>query len=287
MPSPDTQPISHHGETEPLLAWDRFHAHQHMEMLDWLEVRPGSVVLDAGCGAGGMTALLGQRVGPQGRVEAIDIAGPCLAATTETVASSGCAGWTSVRHGDVQRLDFPDAHFDLVWCSRVVHGEPDQLAVVRELRRVLRPGGRLVLREGGQGLSFLPYDIGIGEPGLEGRLQSAQSAFFRRLRSNLPGSVRFPGGWLAVLQEGGFSEVVARSFLFECAGPLTPDALAVVVSRLNGAHKRQHLQSELDESDIATLKTLCDESAPSYIGNRTDLHLVSSSALYVGVRSGN
>lgn len=287
MPSTEAEHISHHGETEPLLAWDRFHVDQHTEMLDWLETRPGSAVLDAGCGTGGMTALLAQRVGPAGRVEAIDISDPCLAATSEIVESSGCASWTSIRRGDVQRLDFPDAQFDLVWCSRVVHGEPDQLAVVRELRRVLRPGGRLVLREGGQGLSFLPYDIGIGEPGLEWRLQAAQYAFFGRMRSGLPESVRYPGGWLAMLEEAGFGEVVARTFLLERAGPPSPDALAVVISRLNGMHKREHLRQELDESDIATLEMLCDESAPSYIGNRTDLHLTSSSSLYVGVRNGD
>ncbi len=287
MTSNETAHITHHGEPEPLLAWDRFHIEQHEEMLDWLDLPQGSMVLDAGCGTGGMTALLAKRVGQAGRVHAIDLSDECLAAASETVAASGVASWTSVARGDVQRLDFPDAHFDLVWCSRVVHGEPDQLAVVRELRRVLRPGGRLVLREGGQGLSFLPFDIGIGEPGLEGRLQSAQAAYFGRMRSGLPGSTRYHGGWLAVLEEAGFSDLRARTFVLERAGPLAPDALAVVLSRLRGAQNRERLGQNLDDADISTLAMLCDESGQHYIGNRRDLHLISSSSLYVAVRDGD
>ena len=87
-----------------------------------------------------MTRLLAEAVGPGGEVVGLD-ASPELLDWGKTQAENAkLAGRIKFQEGDVRKLPFEDGSFDLVWCSRVVHGLHDQLAGVRELARVVRPG---------------------------------------------------------------------------------------------------------------------------------------------------
>src|SRR6266702_3593717 len=82
----------------------------------------------------------------------------------------------------------PDA--DLVWASNVTHHVPDQREAIATLVRRLAPGGCLALSEGGLSMRCLPWDVGVGEPGLQDRLVAAQGTWFHRMRTEMPGAVR-------------------------------------------------------------------------------------------------
>ena len=85
-------------------------------------------------------------------------------------------------HADLERqpLDAVLEHrpVDLIHAGAVVHHLDDELAAIRDLAAVVRPGGQVAIGEGGLGHRFLPADCGIGEPGLEQRLAAAQEAWF-------------------------------------------------------------------------------------------------------------
>jgi SAM-dependent methyltransferase len=100
-------------------------------------VRPGVRVLDAGCGAGEYVAAL-SRLG-------YDVQG--VEYLPEKVAQWGGAhrGDPRVQQGDLMRLPFPDGAFDAVLLNEVLEHVPDERATLSELRRVLRPGGVLLL----------------------------------------------------------------------------------------------------------------------------------------------
>jgi SAM-dependent methyltransferase len=100
----------------------------------------GGSVLDVGCGIGATTRTLGRHVGPLGTVIGIDDA-PSLV----EVARHNSAGPVRFEVGSVSELAFPDDEFDLVRASWARAGVPDPEAAVRELLRVCRPGGHLVL----------------------------------------------------------------------------------------------------------------------------------------------
>jgi len=103
---------------------------------------PGQRVLDAGCGCGTDAYVASRLVGPGGAVVGLDLTAEML-----DVARAGLASWPlrnlAFHEGDVARLPFEDASFDLVVSNGVLNLVPDKGAAFRELRRVLRPGGAL------------------------------------------------------------------------------------------------------------------------------------------------
>jgi len=107
-----------------------------------LAPQPGERVLDIGCGPGLTTLALAAAVGPQGLVHAVDIAEPML-----ELARSRCASQAHVyfEHQDVTRLGHRDDTFDLALATQVYEYLPDIDQALRELQRVIRPGGRVLL----------------------------------------------------------------------------------------------------------------------------------------------
>ncbi len=105
-------------------------------------IRSGWQVLDAGCGGGDFLPWLAGLVGPAGRVTAVDLA-------SENVARALRCGVAEVQQGDLRCLPYADDSFDAVWCANTVqYLDDDELAVaLAELRRVVRPGGLVAVKE--------------------------------------------------------------------------------------------------------------------------------------------
>ena len=107
-----------------------------------LAPQPGERVLDIGCGPGLTTLALGVAVGPHGLVHAVDIAEPMLA-----LARNRCATQPQVHfeHQDITQLLHADGAFDIALATQVYEYLPDVDQALRELHRVVRPGGRVLL----------------------------------------------------------------------------------------------------------------------------------------------
>jgi SAM-dependent methyltransferase len=272
----------HTGSPETLQLSDRFFEPVDRQIVEWLKPEPGSRVLDAGCGGGGMTRLLAEAVGSTGHVIGFDANPDLLKFGQSQVANTDLNDRLKFQEGNILNLPFADGSFDLVWCSRVVHGFPDQLAGLRELCRVVRPGGRVVIREGGLAAQFIPFDLGIGKPGLNTRLQLAHQAWFAHWRASLPGWVVYPFGWMHMLTEAGLSRVAPKSFLHEFTSPLEATQIEYLVTGLNRQTEEKADKNLLSGEDVQTLKQLLDKNSPHYLFNRDDLHGIGVETLYVG-----
>ena len=110
--------------------------------LEGLQLTPGMVVLDAGSGMGELTRLLAPRVGPDGRAEGVDLSSELVDRATDAAAGIDNVGY---RVGDLISLPFEDSTFDAVYSERVFIHLADPSTAMREVWRVLRPGGRLVV----------------------------------------------------------------------------------------------------------------------------------------------
>ena len=113
--------------------------------LDLAELQPGNAVLDVGCGTGTLLIEAAKRVGPNGSAHGIDASGQMIAYARRKAARQGVTA--KFVEGSADDLPFPDASFDAVFCTLMLHHLPDamQMATIMEIRRVLRPGGRMVI----------------------------------------------------------------------------------------------------------------------------------------------
>jgi enediyne biosynthesis protein CalE5 len=114
------------------------------EMLHLTAPRPGERVLELACGAGGLGLLAAELVGPRGEVVVSDVAPEMTAIAAERANAAGLSN-VGVRELDLERIDEPDRSYDVVLCREGLMLVPDPVRAAREIRRVLRPGGRAAI----------------------------------------------------------------------------------------------------------------------------------------------
>jgi demethylmenaquinone methyltransferase/2-methoxy-6-polyprenyl-1,4-benzoquinol methylase len=113
---------------------------------DRAELEAGDAALDVCCGTGDLALELATRVTPGGHVIGCDFSEPMLDLAREKAAQQDAAG-ARFEWADALRLPYDDARFDAVTVGFGVRNLSDLDAGLRELRRVLRPDGRLVILE--------------------------------------------------------------------------------------------------------------------------------------------
>ena len=162
---------------------------------------PGLSVLDLGCGPGTITVDLADRVAP-GRVVGVDAAADVIA---KAAALGESHPNTEFLVGDAYALDFPDDTFDLVHAHQVLQHVGDPVAVLREMRRVAKPGGVVAARD-------VDYRGTIWYPPLPG-LGQWMELYQQVHRSNggEPNAGRRVKAWA---QEAGFTEVEATASIW-------------------------------------------------------------------------
>ncbi len=107
-----------------------------------VDIPEGARVIDVACGTGIVGRLVAEKVG-NGTVAGIDLnAGMIEVAKRSTPMTDANVEW---HHGDVNALPFPDARFDMAFCQQGLQFFPDKLGALKEIRRVLTPGGSLIL----------------------------------------------------------------------------------------------------------------------------------------------
>ena len=115
-------------------------------LLDALQIPAGATVADLGSGAGYFTWRLAQRVGPQGRVFAVDIQQAMLDRTAQEVRKHNLANVELVLGGP-RDPRLPEASLDLVLIANAYHEFSEPEAMLSAVRRALKPNGRLVVVE--------------------------------------------------------------------------------------------------------------------------------------------
>ncbi|MBX9389733.1 class I SAM-dependent methyltransferase [Streptomonospora nanhaiensis] len=124
--------------------WDPHIAHFTTfgaRLVELADPRPGERVLDVGAGRGACLFPAAGRVGPQGRVDGVDLAERMVECLAADIAERGVRNATA-RRMDAQALTVPDASYDVVTCAFTLFILPDPAAAAAGFLRALRPGGR-------------------------------------------------------------------------------------------------------------------------------------------------
>src|SRR5690606_12090556 len=110
-------------------------------------VRRGARVLDLAGGTGDIAALLADRVGHEGEIVLGDINAEMLGVGRDRLTDRGLVGNLRYVRLNAEALPFPDGHFDAVTIAFGLRNVTDKPAALREMRRVLKPGGKAMVLE--------------------------------------------------------------------------------------------------------------------------------------------
>ena len=269
MSSPDQSPPQAEPFTNVLERMNRFQEPEARTIIADLGLPPGSRGVDVGCGVGLYTLWLAEAVGPEGRVLGIEPNVERVEAARALVGPTLFPPRLEFREGDALKIDAADAAFDWVWCGDVLHHVQETSRALSEFTRVVRPGGRIIVKES-QLLHalFLP-----GQPVLERHIRQAEADHNRHEGGEFSFEERRQRtlGWL---RAAGLSVEIFRTYLLERRAPL-PDVASdyiqrVVFDRNWGPRLRERLSPE----DWEQRSSLCEASSPACVLNDPDYYCI-------------
>jgi ubiquinone/menaquinone biosynthesis C-methylase UbiE len=169
-------------------------------------LRPGERVLDVACGTGVVARLAAERVGPGGTVAALDL-NPAMLSVARSVPSAGAAiRWYET---SAESIPLPDDGFEVVLCQLGLQFVADKGSVLREMRRVLAPGGRVLVSTPPPNAFFDVLDEAMTR-----HVGSEAGAFVRMVFSlNDPAIIE------RLFRDAGFADVNVRAYAKELRLP--------------------------------------------------------------------
>lgn len=127
----------------------RQHVRWRKDTMKRMDVKPNSAALDVCCGTGDWTIALANSVGPNGKVIGLDFSENMLKIGHKKIKELGLKQ-AELIHGNAMELPFEDNTFDYVTIGFGLRNVPDYMQVLREMNRVLKPGGMAVCLETSQ-----------------------------------------------------------------------------------------------------------------------------------------
>lgn len=164
--------------------------------------QPGEHVLDVACGTGVLTRHAVETVGQQGRVVGLDLS-PEMLAVARAVANGSDGALIEWREGDVSAMPFEDETFDIVCCAFGLMFFSDRMAAMQEMRRVLKPKGRITLAVWGA-MHQCPGQVALKETWERHFGPDAAAGFFRMHSLDDPEVIQ------SLLNDAGFSAVTVQ-----------------------------------------------------------------------------
>lgn len=245
-------------------AWDRrfdWYMQAFGPLDEWFcratRLAPGQTALDVACGTG-MPALAEARlVAPAGRVIAIDISREMIARGARRAANAGL-GNIEFREGDAERLAFEPGSFDAVSCSHGLMFFPDAIGALKEMRRVLKPGGRLAVAAWDQP-QLSPFITLAG---------MSVAKYFPPTPPDpkSPGVFRFsaPGALATALADAGFKNIAVEAIVMPIPFASVDEYWAVFTDMAAGIKDKINA---LSKEDQAGLRKLVADGAQAYTVN--------------------
>jgi ubiquinone/menaquinone biosynthesis C-methylase UbiE len=172
------------------------------DLIETAALLPGERVLDVACGTGIVARIAARMLGTNGSVSGLDASSPMIAAARAAATAEGVV--VEWREGSALALPFAEAAFDAVLCQQGLQFFPERERALREMNRVLRPGGRLVLSVWG------PIERSLGFAALADALTHHISPEAGALLSAGPFCLSDADQLRALVADAGFKDIAVR-----------------------------------------------------------------------------
>lgn len=257
-------------------------AELYHSLLIQAELLPGSRVLDLGCGSGTHFAWIATIIGPEGRIVGVDPDEDNLRLAAERSAGAAWGKQVELHQHAFAHLPFADGEFDAVWCAGSLQYIPDPVAAIREMVRVVRPGGRVAAQDVEMHTMILgpmPDELLIAlkdclprGPVVEGADRHGYVDWFigHKLRG--------------LFLQAGLREVRGEVRQREYVHPFTADELGFLEVAIPYLCTESPGIGALPADRRAQLADLADPQSPNWLLKRPDFIFIEGRALAVGVR---
>jgi len=266
------------GHVKSSAAWLDLHFKaaqaQYLEMLASVGIQPAWHVLDAGCGSGSFLPFISDRVGPSGKVYAVDIAKENIAHVEESVEAGSFLCPVQAELSSITSLPYADNTFDAIWCANVSEylTDTELSASLEEFSRVVRPGGLIAIKEfDGRAMTFYP-----GNPQILARF----------ILARFPTTSSIQGQYRAIstkyrMEELGWIDVRQQTTLIEHSQPLGTVERAFLADVFTGWSAIAR-ELELPREDKQFWQEQEDPDAPVHLINQPDFFWREGAILAVG-----
>lgn len=246
-------------------------------VLSSLHLPAGSRVLDVGCGIGLQAILLAQAAGSTGHVTGLDASASLLDIARHITRQAGLAEVVTYEMGNWNQIPHDAKTFGWVWSMDAAGYAPHEpLATVRELVRVIKPGGRLVLGYWSS-QCLLP-----GYPTLEARLNASSAGIAPFSVESRPAAHYLNStGWM---REAGLVDTHAETFVNTVMAPLHPAERAALAALLQ--MRWGTAEPDVSPSDWQAYLRLCQSDSPDFILNSPTYCAFFTYSVFTGVVPG-
>ena len=249
---------------------------ERRQMVNDLNIKSGDLILDLGCGPGLWTALLAEKVKPNGKVIGIDSAPELLNYAIKNLKKEPLRDLIEFKKADFADIPYRDDIFDLVFFGNCFAYVSNHSQILAEMKRVAKPGGRVAAKDF-DGALFIVHPIG---PDLTMKIMAATA---RALKENPlePVFDNYTGRKMhGLFLKGGLKDVSTTSYAIQKLHPLTPEIKNYITGNAQWLIKIG--DPILSEEDIQQWISYFDPNSDRYILDLEEFYFCMLEIMTIG-----